>query len=241
MSRVKELLEEFPGEKITFRPGSTNVKNIKAPLDDTNAAKAKAIPLAYIDARDVMDRLDEIVGVESWKDEYEFHGNRTICKLSICIDGQWITKSDGAGDTNIEGEKGGLSDAFKRAAVKWGIGRYLYKLKFKWAPITKWKRFDDKLDLWNFLITKGTNKPSVQKVKAPEIKELPETPETLKDRLIIRISTFDESAQLTDWERNQNVIDARDKLFIASQHLSEKVDLAITEKQVSFIESPSKL
>jgi hypothetical protein len=38
----------------------------------------------------------------------------------------WISRCDGADDTNIEGAKGGLSDAFKRAAVKFGIGRYLY-------------------------------------------------------------------------------------------------------------------
>ena len=51
---------------------------------------------------------------------------RTVCELSLKINGVWITKTDGAGDTNIEGEKGGLSDAFKRAAVKFGVGRYLY-------------------------------------------------------------------------------------------------------------------
>jgi hypothetical protein len=27
-----------------------------------------------------------------------------------------------------------MSDAFKRAAVKWGIGRYLYRLPNVWAP-----------------------------------------------------------------------------------------------------------
>ena len=41
-------------------------------------------------------------------------------------DGEWITKSDGADDSNIEGAKGGISDALKRAAVLFGIGRYLY-------------------------------------------------------------------------------------------------------------------
>ena len=49
-----------------------------------------------------------------------------ICELSINIDGTWITKSDGADDSNIEGAKGGISDALKRAAVLFGIGRYLY-------------------------------------------------------------------------------------------------------------------
>ena len=87
--------------------------------------------LHYIDARLVMDRLDEVFGPLGWEASYEFHGERTICNLTVTIKdeaGQLydVTKSDGAGDTNIEGEKGGISDAFKRAAVHLGIGRYLY-------------------------------------------------------------------------------------------------------------------
>ena len=82
--------------------------------------------LVYITARDVMDRLDEVVGVDSWQTRYEFIGNRMICNLSINTGQEWITKADGADDSNIEGAKGGISDALKRAAVLFGIGRYLY-------------------------------------------------------------------------------------------------------------------
>ena len=59
-----------------------------------------------------------------------------ICKLSIRFyfkteevskwNVSWVTKTDGADDTTIEGAKGGISDALKRAAVQFGIGRYLY-------------------------------------------------------------------------------------------------------------------
>jgi hypothetical protein len=82
--------------------------------------------LAYITARDVMDRLDEVVGTAYWQTKYNWIGDRMICELSVKIDKEWVTKSDGAGDSNIEGEKGGISDALKRAAVLFGIGRYLY-------------------------------------------------------------------------------------------------------------------
>jgi hypothetical protein len=85
--------------------------------------------LAYINARDLMKRLDDVVGPENWQDRYEECHGRLVCYLSIRVEGEWITKSDGAGDTNIEGEKGGMSDAFKRAGVKFGVGRYLYYLK----------------------------------------------------------------------------------------------------------------
>lgn len=95
----------------------------------------KALALAYIDARNVMERLDAVVGPENWQDSYEETSKgRVICTLSLRIDGRWISKSDGAGNTDVEGDKGAVSDALKRAAVKWGIGRYLYSMPATWVP-----------------------------------------------------------------------------------------------------------
>lgn len=85
--------------------------------------------LCYLDARAVMDRLDAVVGPQNWRDVYEeTQSGKNICTLFIRVGDDWVSKSDGAGNTNIEGDKGGLSDAFKRAGVKWGIGRHLYSL-----------------------------------------------------------------------------------------------------------------
>lgn len=96
---------------------------------------SKALALAYLDARDVMDRLDAVCGPDGWQDYYdETPRGRVICRLSVRVGDEWIAKSDAAGDTAVEGEKGGVSDAFKRAAVKWGIGRYLYRTPTVWAP-----------------------------------------------------------------------------------------------------------
>lgn len=119
---LKLLFAEFPREAISWRAQSMT-------KDGT-----KAMALAYIDARDVMDRLDDVCGSENWQDRYEFHGSRTVCYLSIRVDGEWITKADGAGDSDVEAEKGAISDALKRAAVKWGIGRYLYSIVTPWVP-----------------------------------------------------------------------------------------------------------
>lgn len=94
-----------------------------------------AFVLAYIDARAVMDRLDEIVGKEGWKDRYWKDGQSNMCGISIKVNGEWIEKIDGADDTDIEAVKGGISGAFKRAAVKWGIGRYLYNLTENFAQV----------------------------------------------------------------------------------------------------------
>ena len=116
MNEVEMALKRpFPVNKIKWRPGGGGKD------------------LCYIDARDVMDRLDQVFGMFGWQTNYEFMGGRMICNLSVRFDSdyesgksEWITKSDGSDDTNIEGEKGGISGALKRSAVLLGIGRYLY-------------------------------------------------------------------------------------------------------------------
>lgn len=94
----------------------------------------KALALAYIDARDVANRLDDVCGIAGWQNKYSFAGDKTICDIAIKCGDEWIWKADGAGDSDIEAEKGAMSDAFKRAAVRWGIGRYLYSLDAVWCP-----------------------------------------------------------------------------------------------------------
>lgn len=119
------LCAPFPTEYIDWRVGSTT------------GDKKKGMALAYLDARTVMDRLDSICGSENWQDKYTPGVNGSIvCNLGVRFPGgDWIWKADGAGATDFEGEKGALSDAFKRAAVRFGIGRYLYDLKAPWVAI----------------------------------------------------------------------------------------------------------
>ncbi len=82
-----------------------------------------------------MDRLDEVIGPENWRDEYKSGPDGgVICGLSLRIGDEWIEKWDGADIPDFEAIKGGLSDAFKRVGVKWGIGRYLYRLESSWVP-----------------------------------------------------------------------------------------------------------
>jgi|ETNmetMinimDraft_30_1059905.scaffolds.fasta_scaffold01126_11 hypothetical protein len=104
----RQLKRPFPVVKIKWRKGAGNKE------------------LAYIDARDVMDRLDATFGIAGWQTSYDFIGDRMICCLVCKIGEAWVAKSDGADDTKIESAKGGISDSLKRAAVLWGIGRYLY-------------------------------------------------------------------------------------------------------------------
>ena len=119
-----KLLRPFPVKSIHWRVGATTKD------------KKKGIALAYIDARDVMQRLDEVCGIEHWQCRYPFAG---CCEIGIQIDGEWIWKANGAGETNVEGEKGQFSDAFKRAAVVWGASRYLYALPNVWVELDQYK------------------------------------------------------------------------------------------------------
>lgn len=129
---ANELAEPFHPKRTHWRIGSTNAKKLNVkPWEAT-----KGMPLCYIDARDVMERLDAVVGPHGWADHYqETAKGRIICELTVNYDGALITKSDGAGDTGTEGEKGAISDAFKRAAVKHGVGRYLYGINSGWIDL----------------------------------------------------------------------------------------------------------
>ncbi len=119
-----ELQKPFPAEDIEWRVGATN------------ADKSKGIALAYITNRAIMNRLDELFGPFGWRNEYrEWKDNSQLCGISIKFGGEWITKWDGADDSQTEAVKGGLSDAMKRAGYQWGIGRYLYNLENIWCPI----------------------------------------------------------------------------------------------------------
>ena len=72
--------------------------------------------------------------VANWRNEFTKWGEKsTLCGISIRIGGEWITKYDGASETDIEAVKGGFSDSMKRAAVQWGMGRYLYNLTDNYA------------------------------------------------------------------------------------------------------------
>lgn len=132
-SMTARLKEPFSENVVHWRIGATNARK----LSEETGREIKpwqatsGIALAYITARDVMKRLDEVCG-DNWQAEYPFLG---CCRIGIKVDDEWIWRSNGAGETDVEGEKGQYSDAFKRAAVLWGVGRYLYYLPNVWCDL----------------------------------------------------------------------------------------------------------
>ncbi len=133
MTEIERLLAEpFETSEVKWKPGKIE--------------GSRALALCYVDARLVMDRLDEVFGVMGWKDDYEVLPSGCIaCRLSVRDSGDvWVTKMDvgGLSEQPDDGdkEKAAFSDALKRTAVKWGIGRYLYRLGSSWCdydPVKK--------------------------------------------------------------------------------------------------------
>lgn len=132
------LRAPFPHSEVKWRVGSTT------------ADKTRGQALAYIDARSVYDRLDYVCSYYGWQCNYSHASgkeDKTICNLGLYLpignpdddiekaSWEWIWRADGAGDTDFEGEKGAISDALKRAAVRFGVARYLYSLPAPWVRL----------------------------------------------------------------------------------------------------------
>ena len=124
VSLMADLAKPFPEDTIRWKPGAVTGN--------------RAMALAYIDARIVQERLDDTVGPENWQSKFTMLENGAVaCELSIRIAGEWITKSDVGGESEQADQgdrtKAAFSDSLKRAAVQFGIGRYLYHLPKQWV------------------------------------------------------------------------------------------------------------
>lgn len=105
----------------------------------------RALAVPFVDARVIQDRLDDVLGVMGWQDSYEcLPDGAVVCRLRIRLGSEWITKEDVGGQSEQPDEgdrrKAAFSDALKRAAVKFGIGRYLYRQKPQWVDYDPQKR-----------------------------------------------------------------------------------------------------
>jgi len=127
----------FPASDIEWRPLTVSRKT------------GKGLAAAYLTARAVAQRLDDVFGPGGWKNEYrEAPGGGILCRIYFRDDrgpngepGEWIWREDGADRTDVEPTKGGLSAAFKRAGAALGIGRYLYDLPQQWVEVDEYGKF----------------------------------------------------------------------------------------------------
>lgn len=169
MEYTREVMEAlaapFPEDEIEFLPRAQS--------------NGKALGLAYIDARTVMNRLDAVVGPGNWTFDFDViapDGKMVRGRLTVL----GVTKCD-AGEASTEEEilKSAVSDALKRCAVHFGIGRYLYYLPRVWAPYDAQKRrftetprldraaVEKALRICN-VGTRPQNRPALRMESAPE-------------------------------------------------------------------------
>ena len=106
----------------------------------------KTTCVAYIDARDCQDLLDEVCSPENWQSIFYEENGLLFCKVGVyCPEtgaeeyGKWVWKSDTGSESKVEKDKGHVSDAFKRACVSWGIGRFLYRLSIQTLKTKEYK------------------------------------------------------------------------------------------------------
>jgi hypothetical protein len=128
---MRALAAPFDPREVKFKPAVVSGR--------------RAMAMAYIDARVIQDRLDDVLGGAGWQDEYEcLPDGSVVCRLRLRLGDEWITKMDvgGPSEQPDEGDrrKAAFSDALKRAAVKFGIGRYLYRLPAQWVDYDPQKR-----------------------------------------------------------------------------------------------------
>lgn len=130
---LRKLAEPFPAEDIEWRvsragPGKNGIY---------------CSVVAYITARAIQSRLDEVCGPENWRVdapqlvEIKAGVKAFAVGIGIRVDSEWVTKFDVAEPTQIEPAKGGFSGAMKRAGAQWGIGRYLYHLEEGFAEVSE--------------------------------------------------------------------------------------------------------
>ena len=134
-SELRRLAAPFPPADVEWKPGATT------------RDKSKGLAMCYISSRAVQNRLDAVCGPADWRNEFRpGPEGGVLCGISVYVEradgtAEWITKWDGSESTDIEAVKGGLSGSMKRAAVQWGIGRYLYDLPAQWVRLDDRGRF----------------------------------------------------------------------------------------------------
>lgn len=142
----KELQKPFNPNEIEWR--------VQSQGKNKTGGQVWCQVLAYVDARALQNRLDDVFTPFGWEDKYEPLGDDFICTLTVDLNGKKVSKQNGASKSQVEGFKGGISNSFKRVCASgFGIGRYLYDLDVMFAETSlekqngeDWKRgsFKDK-------------------------------------------------------------------------------------------------
>lgn len=119
---LDRLAEPFAEDAVSWKPAATNNRDRKL--------ATKALAVAYVDARDVIQRLNEVTF--DWEFRWAEDGKDVKGSLTVC----GVTREDtGEQGDSEQGQtrKAAVSDALKRCAVHFGVGLYLYRLEATWV------------------------------------------------------------------------------------------------------------
>lgn len=174
---LNRLKDPFEAADLEWRVQSSGLKE--------GRPWARVMP--YIDSRTIMDRLDAVCGIENVQVRYEKGPDGgVICGIGVRVNGEWVWKWDGAETpedevaeerkNHVDPVKTSLTNAYKRAAVQWGVGRYLYSLPAGFAVFAENGRYQSKIKdasyRWNppTLEAAPVNPPAEKKGKPAESK-----------------------------------------------------------------------
>lgn len=229
----KAMQDYFAADAIEWRIQQAGEKN----------GRVWAITVPYVTNRAIQMRLDEVVGPENWRNEFRpGPDGGVMCGLSIRVGDEWVTKWDGAENTDVEGVKGGLSGAMKRAAVQWGIGRYLYGLEENFAHVHDNGRFRGKLPEKFGGRTFRWNPPELPSEVLPIRGEAPIAPklsvsisgehEAMLEFIRTAGPSVDEGTEITILRKSQNL-----RAFVRENWLTIKEQPRIARAVVEAIET----
>jgi len=217
----------------------------------TKTTKPEAICVAYIDARQVMDLLDEVVGHENWQSDFKRIGENLISQptsdsknqkvfpgslfggIGILIKDKWVWKWDCGAETDIEKEKGEASDAFKRAAVHWGIGRFLYDLEMLRIPAADYNGKSKPANAAGKILWSNDELSDYcNSIRNPKLDKRVELGDTMVK------SHFISEIEKATWEKHKNNPDKIKQsldYLEKKNHLGEKMERAIYIKEMAKI------
>ena len=159
-------------DEIEVRPQS--VKNGKATM------------LLYIDSRAVVSLLNETVGNMNWTSEFYEANGQMIGKIAIYDEDRdiWVSKSDTGSESNIEAEKGLVSDIYKRVLSRWGVQELYSAPRITWDDDgygnTGYKvshiAYDENRNIISLQIVNRWGKEAFKWEKGTEIPHTPQKP-----------------------------------------------------------------
>ena len=157
---LSRLADPFSPADVEWKPGATT------------RDKSKGLAMAYLTSRAVQQRFDDVCGPGDWRNEFlPGPDGGVLCGISVRVDrpdgtSEWVTKWDGADNSQVEAVKGGLSGAMKRAAVQWGVGRYLYEMPAQWVRLDDRGRFAETPTIPREFVPEGASGRSPKAARA---------------------------------------------------------------------------